>query len=74
MRRDDAYLLDMLLSARDAVEFVSGITYADFEASRLRQNTVLKSLEIVGRGRVSCEHRHERDSWQHTVGRNCWNA
>ena len=29
MRRDDAYLLDMLLSARDAVEFVSGITYSD---------------------------------------------
>ena len=28
MRRDDAYLLDMLLSARDAVEFVSGLTYA----------------------------------------------
>ena len=48
MRRDDAYLLDMLLSARDAVEFVSGITYADFEASRLRQNAVLKSLEIIG--------------------------
>ena len=28
MRRDEAYLLEMLLSARDATEFVSGITYA----------------------------------------------
>ena len=48
MRRDDAYLLDMLLSARDALEFISGLTYAEFEASQLRQNAVVKSVEIVG--------------------------
>ena len=46
MRRDEAYLLDMLLSARDAVEFVSEITNADFEASRLRQNAVLSAQSI----------------------------
>ena len=72
MRRDDAYLLDMLLSARDAVEFVSGITYADFEASRLRQNAVLKSLEIIGEAasRVSADLRETLGNipWGEIVG------
>ena len=53
MRRDDAYLLDMLLSARDAVEFVSGITYADFEASRLRR-----------RAQSACENRLADRPWE----------
>ena len=41
MRRDDAYLLDMLLAARDAVEFARGFTYAEFECSRLHQNAIV---------------------------------
>ncbi len=47
------------LSARDAVDFVSGTTYADFKASRLRQNAVLKSVEIIGEAasRVSADTR-----------------
>ena len=33
MRRDDtAYLLDMLLAARDAVDFAAGLTFVQFEA------------------------------------------
>ena len=72
MRRDDAYLLDMLLSARDAVEFVSGITYADFEGSRLRQNAVLKSVEIIGEAasRVSAGTRETLGNipWGEIVG------
>ena len=31
MRHDDAYLLDMLLSARDAAEFAAGLTFPQFE-------------------------------------------
>ena len=48
MQRDNAYLLDMLLSARNAVEFASPITYAELCGSRLHQNAILKSVEIVG--------------------------
>lgn len=64
MRRDDAFLLDMLLSARDAMEFVSGIAYLEFEASRLHQNAILKSLEIIGEAasRVSATLRETLDN------------
>lgn len=30
MRRDDTYLLDMLIAARDAVTFVEGLTNEQF--------------------------------------------
>ena len=48
MRRDDILLLDMLLAARDAVEFTDGLTFETFERSRMAQRAVLKSVEIVG--------------------------
>ena len=53
--RDEAYLLDMLLAARDARAFVSGLDEAAFRASRLHQNAVIRSLEIIGEaaGKVS---------------------
>jgi len=42
MPRDDAsYLLDMLLAVRDAVHFATGLTYTQFEQSRLHQNAIL---------------------------------
>ncbi len=56
-RDDDAYLLDMLLAARDAVNFATGLTYAQFEQSRLHQNAILKVIEIIGEAaaRISTE-------------------
>ena len=48
MRHDDAYLLDMLLSARDAAEFAAGLTFPQFEQSQLHQNAILKAIEIIG--------------------------
>ena len=48
MRRDDAYLLDMLLAERDAVEFSAGLTFLQFERSRLHQSAILKAIEIIG--------------------------
>ena len=48
MRRDDILLLDMLLAARDAVEFADGLTIETFERNRMVQRAVLKSVEIVG--------------------------
>ena len=48
MRRDDSYLLDMLVAARRAARFVDGMTFEQFERSDLHQNAVFKTLEIVG--------------------------
>ena len=73
MRRDDAaYLLDMLLSARDAAEFAAGLTFAQFERSRLHQNAVLKAIEIIGEAatRISEETRqaHPEVPWPEIIG------
>jgi uncharacterized protein with HEPN domain len=46
--RDAALLLDMLLAARDARDFVVGIDKAAFLASRLHQNAVIRALEVIG--------------------------
>ncbi len=53
--RDEAYLLGMLLAARDARAFVAGLDEVAFKASRLHQNAVIRSLEIIGEaaGKVS---------------------
>ena len=48
MPRDDILLLDMLLAARDAVEFAAGLTSEAFERNRMAQRATLKSVEIVG--------------------------
>ena len=37
MRRDDAWLLDMLLAARRAVEFAAPLTFSEFENDDLHQ-------------------------------------
>ena len=47
-RDDEAYLLDMLLAARDGLRFTEGSTFAQFEGSRLQQYAVLKAIEVIG--------------------------
>ena len=72
MRRDDAYLLDMLTAARDAVEFTAGLTFPQFDQSRLHQNAVLRAIETVGEAaaRISQETRkaHPEIPWKEIVG------
>jgi len=46
--RDQSLLLDMLLAARDARTFVAGMDKAAFLDSRLHQNAVIRSLEVIG--------------------------
>lgn len=49
MQRDEtAFLLDMLHAAQDVEEFADGLTFHQFEKSRLHQKAVLKSIEIIG--------------------------
>ena len=60
MRRDDAYLLDILLAARKAIQFVEGLNRKDFEDNELVQNAVMRPLEIIGEAsaKISKEFLH----------------
>ncbi len=68
MQRDDAYLLDILESARAALKYVAGKTFADFEKDMFCQDAVIHRLEIIGEavGRLSAETRQKYPSipWQ----------
>jgi uncharacterized protein with HEPN domain len=70
--RDAALLLDMLLAARDARTFIEGLDEAAFVASRLHQNAVIRSLEIVGEaaGKVSAATKttHPEIPWREITG------
>ena len=57
MSRDDALVLDIVLAAEDAQNFVQGMDFTTFETSRLHQNAVIRSLEVVGEaaGKLSPE-------------------
>ena len=70
--RDLALLLDMLLAARDATGFIDGLDEADFLASRLHQNAVIRSLEVIGEaaGKVSAGAREALPAipWREIVG------
>jgi len=59
MRRDEAYLLDILIAARKALKFVEGIDRNEFEDNEIIQNAVLRPLEIIGEasGKISKEFR-----------------
>lgn len=52
MWRDDAYLLDMLIAARRALEFSRGLTWEQFEQSDLHQHAIAKALENIGKRRA----------------------
>lgn len=48
MSRDEAYVLDMLTAARDAMAFCTGCTRERFAADRMVQFAVVRAIEIVG--------------------------
>ena len=70
--RDAALLLDMLLAARDAVGFLAGVDEAAFLDSRLHQNAVIRSLEVIGEAaaKVSQATRsaHPQIEWRDMIG------
>jgi uncharacterized protein with HEPN domain len=72
MKRDDAYLLDILIAAHKAIGFVQGMSRKEFDASELHQTAVIRPLEIIGEaaGRVSEETRqsHPEIPWQQMIG------
>ena len=72
MRRDDALLLDMLLSARHAVGSAAPLTFSEFENDDLHQLAILKAVEIIGEAasRISEETKakHPDISWTEIIG------
>ncbi len=70
--RDAALLLDMLLAARDAQAFVKEFDEPAFLASRLHQNAVIRSLEVIGEaaGKISATTKvtHPKIPWREIIG------
>ena len=48
MSRDDTYLVDILESARIAIDYVSGKSWDQFEEDLQCQDAVLRRIEIIG--------------------------
>lgn len=71
-RDDSAYLLDMLLAARDALSFTEDLSFKDFVRDRRTQLSVLKSVEIVGEAAAQVSEDAKRASpdipWRQIVG------
>jgi uncharacterized protein with HEPN domain len=69
---DAGFILDIILAARDARSFVGGMDEASFLASRLHQNAVIRSLEVIGEaaGRLSPSLRaaHPEVPWSEIIG------
>jgi uncharacterized protein with HEPN domain len=70
--RDAALLMDMLLAARDARGFIVDLDEQAFFVSRLHQNAVIRSLEVIGEaaGKVSAELRATEPNlpWREMTG------
>lgn len=70
--RDAALLLDRVMAARDALSFVEGLDETGFRSSRLHQNAVIRSLEVIGEaaGRVSSatQTAHPEIPWREITG------
>ena len=73
MRRDQtAYVLDMLIAAREAVGFAEGRSFEEFAEDRRTQLSIVKLIEIVGEAasRVDDEFRQANPAipWRDIVG------
>jgi uncharacterized protein with HEPN domain len=72
MRRDDAYLLDILIAARRARRFLEDLTWEEFVHSELHQDAVMRPLAIIGEAarQVSQETRdaHPELPWPQMAG------
>jgi len=72
MRPDEILLLDMLLAAREAVEFLRRSSLEEFEGDRMRQLAVVKSIEVIGEAasRISDSFRdaHPELPWRDIIG------
>ena len=58
MLRDEAYLLDMRLAARDVLDFTRGVTFEHFGADKMMQYAVIHGVQVIGEAarRISEEY------------------
>jgi len=72
MPQDDAYLLDILGSAKIALQHVSDTTQDDFYEDILCQDAVVRRIEIIGEAarRVSAEtkRKYPQLPWKAMIG------
>jgi len=72
MQRELAYLLDILQSANLIRQFVHGLDEAQFFADVLRQDAVIRRIEVIGEAtrRIAREYRlrHPEIPWQAMAG------
>ena len=72
MRRDEAYLLDILIAARKASALVEGMTWEAFAESELHQNAVIRLLEVLGEATThvsqSTREDHPEIPWTEMIG------
>ncbi|KKK63832.1 hypothetical protein LCGC14_2990320 [marine sediment metagenome] len=72
MRKDEAWLLDVLLACREALEFVDGVSQEEFLGDRQLQSAVSMKLEIIGEAAralsAECKQAHPDIPWQAIVG------
>ena len=72
MQSDDQYLRDMLQAARDALEFLDGLTYDRFLASRLHQSAVMREIIVIGEAASSVGAdvlvEHDQLPWSEMTG------
>jgi uncharacterized protein with HEPN domain len=72
MRRDEAYLLDILIAARRAMSYMEGSSREAFQENEMLQDAVIRPLEIIGEaaGRVSEAYReaHPEIHWHKMIG------
>jgi len=72
MWRDEAFLLDMLLAARELRQFTGGVSFENFNNDRLLQHAVIRLIEIIGEAarNVSADFKagHPEIPWAAIVG------
>jgi len=72
MWRDEAYLLDMLLAAREIRQFVEGETKEHFSGNRMLQLALMRLIQTIGEAarRVSPEFQdnHLEIPWREIIG------
>jgi uncharacterized protein with HEPN domain len=72
MWRDDAYLLDMLLAARELTQFTEGVSFEEFNGNRLLQHAATRLVQVMGEAArsISAEFKeaHPEIPWSGIIG------
>lgn len=70
--RDDGYFLDMLLAARQIMDFASNLSRESFDESKLHQLAIVRLIEIIGEAakNISDQTRnaHPEIEWANIIG------